>query len=299
MKKIITSFLIGIAALFVLLSFLDSGGNYAAEKELWRINKQFMAVAKDPKTVPDVAFNRIIQQYDRFVERFPESKLVPLAEILSARALILKKDYDKATIKLENFIKKYNDSPDIAVQALAELGNAYTLQKDWGNVLKVYQKILRDYPMTELGLRTPVLIAQFHSKRNEPLQVQKAYEDAIVYYKQLSSQHPDSYTEYSALRLLAVCYFALHRWPEAVNTSGELLIKYSKRGYMDGRRAQAIITAINSLSIIEMKNYDLPIKIYQDFINANPNHPFNGQIQKLINDIKLLKEKNINVMMKK
>ena len=68
---------------------------------------------------------------------------------------------------------------------------------------------------------------------------------------------------------------------------------------MDGRRAQNIISTINTLSIIQMKDYDLPIKIYQDFINVNPNHPFNGQIQKLIDDIKLLKEKNINVMMKK
>jgi tetratricopeptide (TPR) repeat protein len=295
MKKPIFIFILILVGGFVLLSMIDTKSDYSAEKFIWKINKEFSEVTKDPKTVPDITFDQIAHKYEVFIKKYPDSNLTSGAHILRGRVFMFKKDYEKAREVFEEVRKNYVDKPAIGAQALAETGRTYALEGDTENVLNTYKTMLNDYPLTNLGLETPLRIAQFHAQHKNVEQAAIAFKAAIIHYKKLISENPNSPVEFNALRLIASCYMAQHRWEEAVNIFGEVLIKFPQKEYLNPRSAQTILKSINSLSVLKLNNFDIPLGIYKEFIEKNPRHKLNPSLEKMIQSLELLKAKKISV----
>ena len=166
MKKTLLILTVILGCVFILFSVLGRKGEYLAEKKFWKINKKFVEISRDPKAVPEASFEAILRDYEKFIKKFPHSKLVPLAYIYEGQVYLIKKDYDKSRIKFEEITKKYADKPGICVRAVSEISRTYALEEDWDNLLSTYQRIVRDYPLTGLGFQTPITIAQFYISRN-------------------------------------------------------------------------------------------------------------------------------------
>ncbi len=290
MKKTVLIFVVLLAGLFFSLSLLGRRSEYSAEKSIWAINQDFIKISKDPKTTPDVAFDQILQKYDDFIQKFPDSGLVSMAYISSGKVYIFKKKYKIAREELEEAITKSSNSIIVGVKAMESILQSYVLEKDDNNLLKTYERVLQEYPTTSLGLKTPLLISQFYSQRNEPKKADKTLDDAITHYKILAKKYPDTIIEYHVLEAMSSCYLGQKKWNEAVNILGDILIKFSNARFFTPKKAEALTKSINTISIFKLKNTRLPVKIYQKFMSEHPRHPLNKTLKGIIQKLNAVKE---------
>ncbi|MCA9401314.1 MAG: hypothetical protein KC713_06780 [Candidatus Omnitrophica bacterium] len=295
MKKTYLTFVIVLVAVFLILFFLGQRSEYAAEKALWKINQQMMEVGKDPNIVPDVTFLKIHRQYKEFTRKHAKSKLAPVANILSARIFILKKDFDKAREILEEVVEIYKDEPDIAVQAVSEIALTYQQQQSFLKMVDVFKRMKNEYPTTELGFLAPLRIGQFYASQNELTQAQRYFNEAIEHYNNLIAQNADDQqVVFNAMRSKAVCYMGQEQWQNAVDIFGEVLLKFAESELLTGAKAERIIKSINTISMVNIKSYEMPIKIYTQFIEKYPQHQFVPSLAKMKDSFVLLeKEKAI------
>lgn len=291
MKKLILTYIGILLAVGIGLDLADQKSEYKAERALWSINEHFAEIAKDPKAIPDATFNSVIKEYEAYIKKYNYAKISPAAKIYLGRVYLVKENHDKAREVFEQVAREYKDNSEIAVQALVDIGQSYVLQKDDANLLKIYNRIKNEYPFTNLGMHTPLLIAQLHTSHNDLGLANKALDEAIAYYKELIVKYPRSQLEIISLRLMATCYLAKRQWNDAVQTFMDVLSRYPNG--QNSQDTKSVIRTINTISLMQLKDYDLPINFYQKFIVDHPNHPYNVTFEKLIVKLKELKEKSL------
>lgn len=299
MRKTLLTYLAVLAGIFIVLSFVDAKGSYEAEKVLWKIDAQFEEYTKDPKIIPMGTYEGIRKKYARFIETHPKSNLVPLAELHIGHTYMAMKDYDKAHVYFEDFIKKHADNLILGVQAAVEITRTYALEENEAGVIKSYDRIIRDFPLTDIGLKTPMLVVDFYKHTKQKARQQKALEDAETHYKGLIVKNPDSPVELKALQMLANCYVEKGDFPKAVDALEEILLKFSDPRLLTPQAMKNLVTSINAIAITQLKNYDRPIEIYSQFLEKYPNHPAAASFKSLIAKFKMLKKENVSVILKK
>lgn len=295
MKKTLIIFLLILTSLGLYLSFADKNSEYVAERDLWRINQKFQKVNGDPQSYPTSVFDDLISLYNHFIKVHDQSTLVPSAHLWIGKVYMIKKDYKKAREKFEWMAKQYEGVDNVSVSAVAEIGRTYGLENDLPNVMIIYDRIIKEYPYTDLGMNTPILKAQYLLKNRKVEESAQAFNNAIQYYKKIIDEYEESAVEFTAMRLLAACYVATEQWQRAVNQFGEVLNVYAKPDYLTIRRTDNILKSINSISVGQLGDISLPINIYQKFIEEHPQHPFNKILEQMIKGLEELKEKNIKV----
>ncbi len=294
MKKTLLSFAGILAGLFVVLSLLDARGDYGVEQILWKANKKLSDAARSPEAIPDKVFVQIADQYRKIIKDFPNSRLTSAAYLSLGKVYLIKKDYKAARERLTDVLKKYPNNSNVCAEALSAIGNSYGLEGDWPNALRTYEKLKNDYPLTDLGLSVPLYVANYYLKNSHTVNAQNALEDAIVYYDKLSLEHPNSEIELKSLKLLSDCYLMQNRWTDAVNVLGKILLKYPKPEV-----AVPIMKAINTIVLTQIRDFDIPINIYQGFLEKNPNHPLDKALKEMIGKFTELKKKNVKADPKK
>ena len=294
MKKTLINFTVTLVGLFIILSFLDFRGDYVAEQIIWKANIRLSEVSKNSEVIPDKVFKEIADPYRRIIKDFPNSKLVPTAYVFLGRAHIIKKDYDTARRILREAIEKYPQNPGICAEATSTIGSSYERQGDWPKALEAYEKITRDYPLTDLGLSAPLYIANYYVQNSHTINAQNAFDSAVIYYDKIATENPNSEIEFKSLRLLTSCYLAQKKWREAIDTMGKILLKYPIP-----TTAMPIITTINAITVNQLKDYDVAIGIYQNFIKENARHPLNKTLNEMISALDELKKNNEKGTVKK
>ena len=279
--------------IFILLSLLDRNSEYVAEIAIWKINNKYVAMSKDPKIYPDNVFNSLIEEYEGFVRKFPKSRLVPEARISMGRIHVLKTDYAAAREIFEGIRGQYLEQADIGVEALLEVARSYALENEFDQVLGVYRRILKEYPLTKIGLMTPLLIAKFYGDNQKTKEAKSTLEQAVGYYQQLLKTNSDPSVRWGLLQSSASCYSALERWEESVGILKQMLWEFSNSDHYDEielKQVDDIIKTINTISIGRLEDYDLPIQIYRDFIDEHPTHSLKKSLIGVIHGLEELKK---------
>ena len=297
MKKTI-SLLSGILiAIFIILSLLDKS-EYAVEKRLWKIQMDFTQLIRDPKIVPEKKYDEVVHEYQQVIKQFPRSKLTPGIYLQIGRVYVLKRDYSKARESFQEIIQRYSDKPTLCAIALLNIGRTYGEEKNKAEALKVLNDVINTYPTTPVGLNTPLYIANYYRKLNDMDGSKSALRDAATFYKKISSENPDSMIEFDALRLLAATHLAQKNWEECVQVLGDALLKFSSSKYLTRARAGLIINSINTVSILQLKDFDRPAKIYQQIIDKDPSQPLSHYLVAVVHGLEQLKKQSTTTIKK-
>lgn len=296
MKKIILICLGILAGVFILLSLLGRNSDYAIEQMTWKLQREYIDILKDPKVVPEQTFNKIIRDYQKIIDRHPGSRLTPGIRMLVGNVYHVKKDYETSREKFNEVIKLYPQNRELQAQAHSAIGKTYEAQDNWPGARKVYDHIVADYALTKTGLGVPIYIANHYKSQNDYQKTMDAYDRAITHYNTLAAQNPDSPAEYSSLRYLGNCYLDQKRWREAVEVFGKMADKYGRPEHMNIRSLDTLLKTINTVSVYQLKDYDLPLSIYQDIIEKNPDHPMKNYFAKMIDVLTALKAKGVQVL---
>ena len=284
-----------LTGVFVLFSLLGINSDYAVEQMAWKVQREYLDILKDPKIVPGQTFDKVIKDYQKIIERYPNSKLTPGIRMLVGNVYHVKKDYETSREKFNEIIKLYPQNKELQAQAHSAIGRTYEAQDNWPGARKVYDRIVADYALTRTGLGVPIHIANHYKAQNDYQKAMDAYDRAIAHYNTLAAQNPDSPAEYSSLRYLGNCYLDQKRWREAVEVFGKVTDKYGRPEHMNIRTLDTILKTINTVSVYQLKNYEFPLQIYQDIIAKNPNHPWKSYFQKMIDTLSTLKAKSVQV----
>jgi len=292
-------FLIIWASIFIgfylLFSALDQQGEFALEKRLWKINKQFEEVTKDPDVVPDQKFDHIIDQYTQMIKNNPDSKLVERIILRIGEVYVMRKNYEMARVQFRLAVEKYPLKKELSAEAIYRVGQTYEITNEWSKAKKTYDEVIEKYPKTIMGLTIPTYIAQRYKSKGESSKSLRAYDQAITYYTKVAADNPDTSFGFDALRFLATCYLDQEQWSKAVEALGNILMEYSSSQQLTYERADRIIKTINVISAYQIKDYEVPIKLYNKFINQYPEHALSKYLQQMIDAFGQLKDKGVQV----
>lgn len=295
MKKILLIYILILAGLGVLFSVLDQSSEYIIEKKVWQVNKQKMDIAKDPIAVPDQKYELVIRQYRDLMARYPDSRLTPGLYNSIGEIYGLKKDFVMARAIFAEIQVRYPDNRELKASALFETGRTYEVEGNWVKANEIYQNIIEEYPLTEVGLNVPLYIANFYRKQNDYQGTVGAYEVAIRLYSTIARVHEGTRHGLKALRNLASCYLEQKRWDEAIKELGTVLEKYATTDYLTPQSAEITVKTINITAGYKLKNYDAAIKLYEGILERNPGHPLEAYLNKVISAFNQLKEMNYHV----
>lgn len=295
MKKAVLIYIGILAGVFILFSLLGRNSDYAVEQMAWKVRRAHMDILKDPKVIPAQTFDEVINGYQKIINRYPNSKLIPGLRMLVGNAYHVKKDYETSREKFNEIIKLYPQNKELQAEALGAIGKTYEAQDNWPGARKIYDRIMAEYALTRMGLGIPIYIANHYKAQNDYQKTLDAYDRAITHYNTLTAQNPDSPVEYTALRYLGDCYLDQKRWREAVDVLGKITAKYGLPGHMNTHTRDIILKTINTVSVHQLQDYELPLQIYQDIITKNPNHPWKDYFQKMVNALSTLKTESVRV----
>ncbi len=278
-----------IGILFIFLSW-GLKSDFMVEKNVAKVYSRFENLAKDTTGVPGQTYESIIKDYYTILKQHPKSPATQTVPLLIGKVYILQKDYETARRVLEQVAVKQADNPELAAEAVSMIAKTYELEDHWPKAKATYERIIKDYALTGVGLSTPVYVANYYQGKNDFNETMEAYNQAIDFYRQVAEAHSNSTIEFDALRFLANCYFAQNRWLEGVQTLGQILMKYPSSNHLTIQRANLIIKTINAAAITQLKDPDVAIHIYQKFMDAYPEHPMNKALVSVIESLNNAKE---------
>lgn len=287
MKKILGVYAGILAVVFIVFSFFDFGGDYAIEKKLWRLNKDYVEIVRDPAATPPNAYDRLIAKYQKVIRSHPRSRLIPGVELMIGQLYVARKDLVGARRVFISVAQKYAKSPEVTAEAMANLGKTYEVANDWTGAEEIYRDIMQKYPLTAAGLNAPIYIANYYQSKNDHQRTMQAYEKAVDFYRDVIAKNPDSPAEFSALRFLANCYFSQNRWEEGVEALGKVLLEYSDSSLLTVGRVELIAKTINTvtLSELEREKHDRVIKVYRAFLDKYPGHPLRKTVKEKMTEL--------------
>ena len=281
---------------FLILSISTfSDEDYSIERRLWRINKQFTLLSRDPEAVPMIAFEHLEKKYFKILQKYQRSKAVEPIYIILGRVHIFQKDYPKARATFSQILKRYPDNHELCSQALFWIGKSYEIENNSQEAQNAYKQIIHDYPLSSVGISIPLYIANYYQSKNNYSQATSAYNQAVEFYKKISLEYPNSPLEYNALQFLTQCFIAKNRWADAVHTLGDILLKYPTIDYLTPEEAELIIKKINSIAMNKLKDPSIAMDIYENFTNRYPKHPLNNSLKIMLDNLNDLKEQKIGV----
>ncbi len=288
-KKYLSAYAAVLAAVFLILSLLDKGGDYAVERRLWQINRKYTHALKDPRTASPYVFDEIVRAYRKVIAQYSQAESIPGVYVLLARIYIVRSDFENARETLSEVIKLHPDYGELSAEAVSLMAKTYELEGDWPKARELYQKVVEQYPRTNIGLTVPLYIAEYHQRRNDFRNAMSSYAKAIDFYREMAAANPDSRLEFESLRYLANCYVAQNRWQEAVETLKQILLKYPSDEYLDRPKADLIIKTINTIVTTQIRDYDMAIAVYREFMQKHPDHSLNDTFSSLVEHFEKLK----------
>ncbi|MFZ5800812.1 MAG: tetratricopeptide repeat protein, partial [Candidatus Omnitrophota bacterium] len=205
------------------------------------------------------------------------------AQFNVARLYMIKKDYEKARAYLKTMLSSYRELPGVLAETLFLIGNSYEAQDNWQAALEQYKKIEQDYPLTLRGMDIPIYIAIHYQIKYDPEKMVEAFRQAVIHYKQLAAEHPNTPLALNAEGLAAHCYVAMKEWQNAIRAFNAIIEKYKDKVNTD-----RIMFGVAMIYDQQLKNRTKAIETLQVLIKEYPKSPLlkpaTEQLKKLEKD---------------
>ena len=269
--------LIGLIALGWVL-FLNSYGDkrLASEKLFWQAEQTAVKLTKN-KTYQDLSkedLAKIIAVYRKVADKFPLEPLAAKAQFTIADIYALGAEYDKAQQELKKIIANFSSQGQIASAAQFAIGKVFELKGDPKKALIEYEKVSELYPLSSLGLSTPLYITQYYKTMNDVVGQEKAHRQAIRHYKTLIGDYSDTSVASVVQNYLAQAHLQGEEWSEAMKVWDEIIIKYPNT-------PQALRSLIAKAETRAKQLDDLTgaIAIYEDCLKKYPKADFTKELR--------------------
>lgn len=266
MKKSYTLYAVRCTlSLFVLVLLAGCGQGYLAEKLYWKAEETARAMPKDPKSVTPQDYQRLVRAYRRVAERCPLEPLAAQSQFIIAQIYILQGEYLKAEEELLKVTRNFSQNAELASRAHFMIGNLYEQQGNWDKAVSEYENVTGLYPLSSVGLRAPIYVAEHYQRGNKIAGADKAYNKAIKDYKKLINDYSGTSIAPAVKDYLALAYVSQGKWNEAIDVWQTIVNEYPQSQLGAGS-----LFTIGETYVRQIKDLQKAIEVYEEFVRRNP-----------------------------
>ncbi len=283
MKKLLLVVCCGL----LVTGLTGCGSQYSAEKVYWQANQAAKEIIQNRPLdkLSAEEHQKIIAGYRRVVEKCPLEPLAAQSQFIIAQIYILQGQHAKAKEELVKITQNFSGNAELASQAQFMLGNLYERQGDWGQAISEYEKVTDLFPLSSMGLKTPIYIAEYYQRTKNEAEADKAYNQAIKHYKKIINEYSGTSVAAVVKDYSALAYASQGRWDEAVDVWQAIVNEYPQ-----SQIGTDLLFAIGETYLKQIKDLQKAIEVYEEFVKKNPTSKIIGQAKFQIARLYFIKE---------
>jgi tetratricopeptide (TPR) repeat protein len=288
MKRAILILILILAVIFVVLSVLGSGGEYAAEKLFYRAMKANTKVVVNPDVAPPPLLARVEGDLKKLIAKYPTAHITKIANIALVEFYTAHKNYDKALDAISGIMKTYKSDDVIMSTVHFMKGVIYEKRNNWPKALAEFQMLHDKYPYSQLGVQMPIYIAKYYDSKGQDAEARSAYSEARSFYGKIEKDHTGKNLGFIASTLLLQTYINTRNYEEA----GRIL-EETMNTYMGQPVVLQLLPQVENIFVTKLNNPQKAVEIYKSINEKIGDGKLRKALQKRIDE--LLNKKPVSV----
>ncbi|MBN1162984.1 MAG: tetratricopeptide repeat protein [Candidatus Krumholzibacteriota bacterium] len=176
---------------------------------------------------------RALEILSRISTDYPEADESLTARLTAGGIHMRRKEYDQAERIFRKIVDEFKSKPKESAEAEWQLAQIAEARGNWLEASLLYKSIYANYPGSLPALESPLRIANHFRDQGEKAAADASYDQAIAYYKKLSSNQYSASIQIMAAEYYVRAYVEQGKWPEAIAlllTLPDKFPEYSKFG---------------------------------------------------------------------
>jgi tetratricopeptide (TPR) repeat protein len=267
---------------FGVLNIISSGYDYAAERLFYQAMKTYSKIAANPDaSIPKMQIY-VEKRLQKILTKYPKAEIAKEAHLTLAEFYITNKKYVQALSVLYDIFNSYSDDKIILSRAQFLKGSAYEKSNQWDKALREY-RILRDrYTDSHLALRVPLYIGDYYRRNKMYAQANKAYQESVLYYKNLEKEERGQIPGYASANLLMYAYMELGQYEQAGKVVEDIINHYPKLLIFSHQLAN-----IELIFIQQLRQPEKALEIYKNIRAKTDNCELKKELEQRIKAIEV------------
>ena len=291
MKKTLLVLVGLLVAVYVVLTLVDTKSEYLLEKKLWRIQKDFVAIAQDPKAAPDNQYKEAIAKYRALIQKYPKARLTPQMYFQIGRLEEMRKNFDGARAVFKEASEAFKDNSSIVSDAMYRVGLSFEQEGKINDAIAIYREIGRVFSRTQIGFSMPIYIASIYRRLGDPVRQNQALAEAEAVYRKILSETEDgSASQLEVLRALTTALLGQQKWSEAYQILERTLFSFARSKYLRPQAAGGIVRTLSVVGAGQLNDMPRVMKTLETFKEQNPGHPLNAYLEQIKASLQQMKQ---------
>ena len=216
--------------LILITAFLSTGCEskiFKTERALWKAYHLSKKIFENPTASSPYELNRAVEAYRKIVIDFSDdSQTTNRAQMSIAYIYLAKKNYDTARKEFSKLIINCDEKSNVCAEATFSVANCFEVEGDWDKAEQEYKKIMDSFYLTRKGLEVPVYLINKYKRSGEALQVKRAVNGAVNYYRGLKNKGYGENFSYLFQKLIAQCYLLAEDWPNFIKALDNIVEEF-------------------------------------------------------------------------
>lgn len=240
---------------------------YKLERMYYFANKDYTRIAKNPSKIEPTQIVQSIKKFEEIIKTNPNWGGIKNVRYSEAHLYFLKKDFKKARGKFTKITQDFPYQIDICLQARFFIGLSYEYEDKWDKALAVFEKIMKEYPLTPMSIQLPHYIAQYYENHKKYEQANEILKNAVTNYKKIINDYPYEKNLIIVMEdMVLQTYEKLEDWEGVLSTLQQMSVKYHKTD----KGAQSLYRMAKIYE--SRKEIKQAISLYHQFIKEYPEH---------------------------
>lgn len=255
---------------------------YNLERMYYHANKKYTQIVNNPSQANLSQIDEVIADFNKISNINPNWEGIKNVKFIIAHLYFLKKDFCKAREKFKNFISDFPSQISMCLQARFLIGVSYEQEDKWDKALAIFEKIMADYPVSQIAIELPHYIAQYYHRHKKYQQADESLRNAISNYEKIINNYPYEKKLIIGLEdIILQTYEKLNDWEGMIAALEKIVHKH----HNTDRGAQSLYRLAK---ICESKGkIKKAIVHYNQFIKDYPDHKLVNTVKTRIHSLQL------------
>jgi len=265
-----------LTLLFMVAFLSGCGSQYLAERLFWQAQQVTKKITQGSALdkLSNEDYQKIIDAFGKVSEKYPLAMTAAQSQFIVAQLYVMRNDFSEAEKELIKVTRNFSGAPEIASRAQFLIGNIYERQGKWEAAVSEYEKLIDLYPLSRLGLKMPIYIAQHYQLSKDASEAEKAYTKAVRGYEGLIGDYFGTSIAPVVMDHLALAYLSQGKWDEAIEVWQEITTKYSQSPL-----AEKSMLASGEIYSRQIRDLQKAIQTYEEFVNQYPRSQLIKQVR--------------------
>lgn len=255
---------------------------YKIERMYYHANKKYSQIIQKPSQADPAKIDEVIADFNKIIKTKPDWNGVINARYAIAHLYFIKKDFSKARERFNKIISDYPSQKGMHLQITPFIGASYEYEGKWDKALAIYEKMIKDYPLSPVALQLSYHIADYYQKHKKYDESERVLRDVISRYENVINNYPyENKVIIASEEIIIKTYEKLNDIEGLIN----ILKKIADRDKNTNRGAESLYRLAKIYE--SKKRVKEAIDFYKQFIKNYPDHKLVDSAKTKIHSLEL------------